>query len=37
MRYANSEKIPVIPRGSGSGMCGQVVPIHGGTMVDMKV
>jgi glycolate oxidase len=29
MRYANSEKIPVIPRGSGSGMCGQVVPIHG--------
>jgi glycolate oxidase len=36
MRYANSEKIPVIPRGSGSGMCGQVVPIHGGIILDMK-
>jgi glycolate oxidase len=36
MRYVNSEKIPVIPRGSGSGMCGQVVPVHGGIILDMK-
>jgi glycolate oxidase len=36
MRYVNSEKIPVIPRGSGSGMCGQVVPIRGGIILDMK-
>jgi glycolate oxidase len=36
MRYANSEKIPVIPRGSGSGMCGQVVPVNGGIILDMK-
>jgi glycolate oxidase len=36
MRYANSEKIPIIPRGSGSGMCGQVVPIQGGIILDMK-
>lgn len=36
MRYANSEKIPVIPRGSGSGMCGQVVPVLGGIILDMK-
>ena len=36
LRYANSEKIPVIPRGSGSGMCGQVVPIMGGIILDMK-
>jgi glycolate oxidase len=36
MRYANSEIIPIIPRGSGSGMCGQVVPIQGGIILDMK-
>jgi glycolate oxidase len=36
MRYLNSEKIPVIPRGSGSGMCGQVVPVYGGVILDMK-
>jgi glycolate oxidase len=36
MQYVNSEKIPVIPRGSGSGMCGQVVPVHGGIILDMK-
>ncbi len=36
MRYANSERIPVIPRGAGSGMCGQVVPIKGGIILDMR-
>jgi glycolate oxidase len=36
LRYANGEKIPVIPRGAGSGMCGQVVPIRGGIILDMK-
>ena len=36
MRYANNERIPVIPRGSGSGMCGQVVPVKGGIVLDMK-
>ncbi len=36
LRYANSERIPVIPRGSGSGMCGQVVPVMGGIILDMK-
>jgi glycolate oxidase len=36
LRYANSEKIPVIARGSGSGMCGQVVPVQGGIVLDMK-
>jgi glycolate oxidase len=36
MAYADSEKIPVIPRGSGSGMCGQVIPVMGGIILDMK-
>jgi len=36
MRYANSEKIPVVPRGSASGMCGQVVPVSGGIILDMR-
>ncbi len=36
MAYANQEKIPVITRGAGSGMCGQTVPIHGGITLDMK-
>ncbi len=36
MKFANSEKIPVISRGGGSGMCGQVVPLKGGITMDMK-
>jgi glycolate oxidase len=36
VRYANSEKIPLIARGSGSGMSGQAVPIRGGIVLDMK-
>ena len=36
VRYANSSKIPVIARGSGSGMSGQAVPIRGGIVLDLK-
>jgi glycolate oxidase len=36
LRYANAELIPVVPRGSGSGMSGQAVPIDGGIVLDLK-
>lgn len=36
VRYANYYKIPVVARGSGSGMSGQAVPILGGIVIDMK-
>jgi glycolate oxidase len=34
---ANEEKIPLIPRGAGTALCGQTVPIRGGIMVDMQL
>lgn len=36
MAFANQEKIPVITRGGGSGMCGQTVAVQGGITLDMK-
>ena len=36
MIYANDDKIPVIPRGAGSGTSGHTVPIDGGIILDMK-
>lgn len=36
LRYCDDARIPVIPRGSGSGMCGQAVPVHGGVVLDMR-
>ncbi len=36
MRYANKNKIPVVPRGAGSGTSGHTVPIDGGIVLDLK-
>lgn len=34
--FANANKIPLVPRGAGSGMSGQVVPLKGGIVLDLK-
>ena len=36
MKIANAEKIPVVPRGAGTGLCGSAVPIKGGIVLDMS-
>lgn len=36
VKYANMSKIPIVPRGAGSGMSGQTVPLSGGIILDMK-
>jgi glycolate oxidase len=33
---ANERRIPVVPRGAGTGLCGQVVPIEGGIVIDFQ-
>lgn len=35
MSYANSRKLPVVIRGSGTGLVGSSVALHGGIMLDM--
>ncbi len=36
LKFANQEKIPVIPYGEGSGVVGGAIPIRGGIIIDMK-
>ncbi len=36
MKIANRECIPVVPRGSGTGLCGSAVPIKGGIVLAMQ-
>ncbi len=36
IKFANREKIPIIPYGGGSGVVGGAVPIEGGIVVDLK-
>lgn len=35
MRYAYENNIPVTPRGSGTGLCGGAVAIHGGILLSL--
>jgi len=36
LKLANHEKIPVIPRGAGTGLSGMAVPIKGGIVLDLS-
>jgi alkyldihydroxyacetonephosphate synthase len=36
VKYANEQKIPVIPYGEGSGVVGGALAVNGGIIVDMK-
>jgi len=36
MKLANREKIPVTPRGAGSGLSGGAVPVHGGIVLSVE-
>lgn len=35
-KLANKYKIPVIPRGAGTALCGHSVPINGGIVIDLQ-
>ncbi len=37
LKLCNENKIPVIPYGGGSGVCGGTVPLKGGVILDMKL
>lgn len=36
MAYCNEQRIPVTPRGAGTGLSGGALPVHGGVALDMK-
>lgn len=37
LRYCNQNKIPVVARGTGSGLVGAAVPVYGGIVLDMTL
>jgi len=36
IRIASEKRIPVTPRGGGTGLCGGAVPVHGGIVIDLS-
>jgi glycolate oxidase len=36
IKLANIHKIPVVPRGGGTGVCGGTIPSNGGIVLDMR-
>ncbi len=36
MKYCNEQRIPVTPRGAGTGLSGGALPVFGGVALDMK-
>lgn len=36
LAYCNKHKIPVTPRGAGTGLSGGALPVYGGVVLDMK-
>src|SRR5208337_4077387 len=36
MKYANERKLPVVPRGGGSSLSGNVVPVYHGIVLSFK-
>jgi alkyldihydroxyacetonephosphate synthase len=36
VRLARAQRIPIVPYGGGSGVCGGAVPVHGGITIDTK-
>jgi glycolate oxidase len=36
LKYASVNRIPVVPRGAGSGLAGGCTPVHDGIVIDMK-